>query len=148
MEEKFKIFIDRLKNGSIENIEFNDVFSNEIGLIDEENLFEISDKITIFGKAYLADKDLIINLNINFKVKIPCKICNEPAEKEIDIKNLYITKQSSEIKAIYDFKEDIKNACFLEIPSFVECKDRCEKRQTINKYLKKENSQNLPFLNL
>jgi len=145
----FKIYIDRLaKKDYAFDVE---VEPSELDIVQEDEL-KFSSLIKINLKAYLADKDLILNCNIDFTIHKPCKICNETSNKAISIKNYYITKEISSIDAIYDVKEEIRNLCFLEIPVFVECMDKCEERKNLKKYFKENESEkennNYPFSDL
>lgn len=145
METKLKIFVDRLKKTDEkikEKISFQD-----LNLEDEKDLKFVK-PILIDGKAYISNEDLIINLNIKFYISMPCSVCNEFVEKELLIKNLYITQKLTDISSSYEYKSEIRNACFLEIPSFVECMGNCQERQNIKNYFKKETDKNFPFSNL
>ncbi|MFA6118525.1 MAG: hypothetical protein WCT85_03525 [Parachlamydiales bacterium] len=144
MSGRTEINIEFLKNNSMsinEKIE-----AEALELINEKDLI-FTKPILIEGKAYLTEDTLIINLDIKFYVSLPCSFCNELFEKEIIIKNFYITEKLSNIDNSYDFKQEVRNACFLEIPSYVECKDKCSKRQSLNNFLNQKN-QNFPFANL
>ena len=145
METKLKIFVDRLKNRDEkikEKISFQDLD------IEMEEELQFVKPILIDGKAYIGNEDLIINLNIEFSISMPCSICNKFVEKDVLIKNLYIIEKLDDIPAIYEYKREIKNACFLEIPSFVECLGNCQERQNMKNYFKKETDKNFPFSNI
>lgn len=145
MENKLKIFIDRLKKA--DEIIKEKILFQDLDIKDEKDLQFIK-PIIIDGKAYISNEDLIINLNIKFNISMPCSICNEFIEKKLQVKNLYITVKLSDISSFYKYKNEIRNACFLEIPSFVECMDNCLVRQNIKNYLKNETDKNFPFSNL
>jgi len=122
------------------------VFAKELEIFDEKELF-FSKPFEIMGKAYIVDDDLIVNLDIKCSFSMPCLICNEYVEKEIIIKNLYISEKLSNINEKYNYKDEVRNATFLEIPSFIECLDNCPKRDNFKKKLKQKN-ENFPFANL
>jgi len=145
MNSKFKIFVDRLKKV---DEEIKEKVSFQALDIENEKELKFTKHILIDGKAYISNEDLIINLNIKFYITMPCSICNKFTEKELLIKNLYITEMLSDISTCYEYKDDIRNACFLEIPSFVECMGNCQERQNTKKKLKKESDKNFPFSNL
>ena len=143
MENNLKIFLDQLQNDKSYVFEGEITQENFLAEAEDELIFEKPFKIKL--KAYLVDKLLILNADVKFYFKIPCAICNEFVEKEIYLKNIYITKDVKEISLAYDAKIDLKNACFIEIPSFVECLDNCPSRKDIKKYLKKNDNKHYPF---
>ncbi len=146
MDVDFKIYIDRVKNKE-EKISLK-CSSKDLEILNEKDL-KIQKPIEISGKAYLANDKLILNLSIKYFISIPCSICNEFTEKMIKIKNFYHMTGLEETNAIYDYKKDLRNVILLEIPSYVECNEKCSKRNDISKYLKKDNVTNYyPFSKL
>lgn len=146
MENNLHIFIDRLKNEKEEKI--ISLLSIEDLDIKNENEIFFKSPIELKAKVYLANEELIINLNLKFRIKMPCKICNEFTEQEIKVKNLYITESLENIKTFFDLKNEIKNVCFLQIPTYVECLNSCPKRHGIKNYFKKQKKENFPFSDL
>ncbi|NGX34793.1 MAG: hypothetical protein K1060chlam1_01149 [Candidatus Anoxychlamydiales bacterium] len=146
MENNLHIFIDRLKDEKEEKI-IDSLEIEKLDIKDEKELI-FTKPIDLEAKAYRANEELVINLNLKFTIKMPCKICNELVEKEIIVKNLYIIEKIENIKTFYDLKKEIKNVCFLQSPSFVECLDNCPKRQNIKNYFKKTKAENYPFSDL
>ena len=145
MKNKFTIQLSLLRNDQI--IKINEkVLFEEFELQKEKELI-FDSPIEVKGDIYTANESLVMHFFIKFSIKLPCTICNEPTAKQILIDNLYITKDLNEIDEIYDFTSEIKNACFLEIPSYVECNDNCSKRQDLKKYLKTK-KDTYPFSNL
>jgi hypothetical protein len=145
MQSKFQISLNHLKDNQVKKFKENFLF-NELDIEEEKDLKFVK-PIFIEGKTYIANENLILILNIKFFISMPCSICNDFVEKEIIIKNLHIIKNLSKIPSIYDFKDEIRNACFLEIPTYVECKEKCPERKNIKKYLNKS-TKNFPFSNL
>ena len=143
MHSKFKIFLGRLQNGAVHKIEETATFK-EIGIEEEKDLY-FSRPMSFNGRAYLAEDSLIVKMDIKFFISRPCKICSNLAEKELEIKNLYIIQDIKKIALAYNFRDELKNACFLEMPSFVECLDNCPKRDRMKKYLPKKDNDNFPF---
>ncbi|NGX56573.1 MAG: hypothetical protein K1060chlam5_00816 [Candidatus Anoxychlamydiales bacterium] len=143
----FKIYLAGLKNNQTEKID-SLIDPNLLNLSNEKELvFEKPFKIT--GKVYLTQESLIMNFDINFTVSIPCSICNNFTNKTINIKSFYITEDLKNISLAYDYLKEIRNVCVLEIPSFVECSDKCKKREELNKYLRKdEGDKHYPFTSL
>jgi len=140
MSKSLQIYIDNLKQDKIIK---EKISSKDLDIEEEKELIFKKD-ILIEGKAFLLNKNIIINLNIEFFISMPCSICNRFIEKKILIKNLYIIEKIANIKYYYDLKDEIRNACFLEIPSYAECNNSCPERQYIKKYLSKKN-KNYPF---
>ncbi|MBM3207620.1 MAG: DUF177 domain-containing protein [Chlamydiae bacterium] len=131
---ELKIFIDRLKEGSIEK--FSHEISPAVLSIEEENL-SFPTPIKLQGEAYLAADHLIIKIQIHAKAKIPCSICNEPTEVDINIPNFYHTEPVEDISgSIFDYTEIVREDILLEIPQFCECNGKCPERETVKKYLK------------
>jgi hypothetical protein len=147
MQDQLHILIDSLKNQKEEMISSKILFE-ELDLENENELIFFN-PILVNGRAYLASENLIINLNIKFSISMPCIICANLTKQELEIKNLYITEELKNIKTYFDMKEEIRNAALVQIPSFVECMRSCPERQSIKKYLKKEeDKKNFPFSNL
>ena len=142
---KFQISLDLLKNDKI--YKFEEIITCEDLDITTEKELMFTKPLSISGKAYLADDTLIMTLNVIYYISLPCSICNEFFEKKFVIKNLTITESVSNINSVYDFKDEIRNACFLEIPSYVQCNDKCPKLENIKKYLN-TTKENYPFSNL
>ncbi|NGX62784.1 MAG: hypothetical protein KR126chlam6_00184 [Candidatus Anoxychlamydiales bacterium] len=146
MQNKLHILIHRLKDQKDEKI-VDKILFEELDIENEKELIFL-DPIQIDGKAYLASETLIINLNITFTISMPCIICEKFIKQEIEIKNLYITEELTNIKTYFDMKDEIRNATLVQIPSFVECMKSCPERQNAKKYFKKEAKRNFPFSNL
>ena len=146
MENNLHIFIDRLKDNKEEKI-LDTLASEDLDIKNEKELI-FKSPIELEAKAYKASEELIINVNLKFRVSIPCKICNKLIEKDINVKNLYIIESLENIKIFYDLKDEIKNLCFLQIPSYVECLDSCPSRENIKNYFKEQKKENFPFSDL
>jgi hypothetical protein len=147
--DNLNLYIDKLKNNKIEEISC--LIDPKLFNLPNEKDLKFPSPIKITGKAYLSSESLILNLNINFEVSMPCSICNSFTNKTINIKNYYITKELKKVHSYYNYLEEIRNISALEIPSFVECLDNCKKREDLKNYLKKENeniNKHFPFSNL
>lgn len=152
MDESFKIYADRLKDGHRETIveqlppDFLDV--QETGLA-------FPAPIKIEGEAYLADSSLIIHLEITTEAIMPCAICNQATLVKIHISNFYHAQETSEIKGgVFDLKETLRETILLELPTVVECQNgNCPERKEMMKYCSKNEKQQSqddhhPFANL
>ena len=137
--DDLEIYIDRLKNNKEEPIYKN--IHGDLLEINEQEL-KLVDEIKIKGKAYIASDFLIINFfTVQGRILMPCSICNELKSIDIKINNFYHSEPLDKIKNNkFNFKDVLKEAIFLEIPSFLECNNNCEKRKDLNKYINKNNN--------
>jgi len=137
--EKFKIYIDRLKNGHVEK--FKETVGPEFLEINEKELCFPQD-IQVTGEAYLADDHLVAHFSIKTSATLPCSICNEPVHIPIDIQNAYSTVPLEEVRsAIYDLSNEIREATLLQAPLFAECNNgKCPERDQIKKFLHEDSN--------
>ena len=136
MNTHLKIYIDRLVNGKIENI---DEELSPLLLETNDNFFRFEEPIKVSGSAYLAEEFLVLNLNISTSYKAPCKICLEDLDKVFEKEGLYFTEELSAIPSkVYDVSMQIRDTLFLEIPDFHECEGGCSMREELKKYLKEK----------
>lgn len=151
MDQKFKIYIDRLKNGHTEKIqeELDPAF---LGIIEEELSFPTSVKVS--GDAYLTDDHLILHLKAQTEAKIPCAICNDFFFYPIDIDFYHTTPLEEIINPIFDYGEALRDSILLQVPAYAEChQGSCPERNSLNKFLKtkvatEETQVNFPFSDL
>lgn len=141
-----KVYIDRLKNEEVEQIE-EKIEPDFLELAEEE--FSFASPIVVNGQAYLTKDHLIVDLNIKAAAYLPCSMCNEKVEYSVEIDHFTHTMELSEIKgSIYDFSLEIRHALLLKIPQFIECNEgRCPQRKELSIYLKKS-SETHPFSSL
>jgi uncharacterized metal-binding protein YceD (DUF177 family) len=148
MNDKCKIYIDRLTQGNVEQIE--ESLSPEFLDVEEADL-SFQKNVFIRGEAYLTGEHLVLKLKIEAKALIPCAICNEMVETPINIEKFYHTKELRAIPShVYDFTKELREAILLEVPSFVECRGNCPERAKLKKYFYKERreKENNPFSEL
>lgn len=139
MEDEFKIYVEQLRTGQIETID--EKFTPDFLEVHEKDL-DYKEPVIVKGKAYLADSELVINLDISTKATVPCTICTEPVKVDVNIRQFYHAVPLSEIKSgIYNFKEILREAVILDTPEFAECGGKCPRRKEVKKYLKRENPQ-------
>lgn len=139
MDDAFKIYVEQLRDGHVENLEetlpstFLDVHESELVFLDP---------VKFKGQAYLADNDLVLHFDVHVSLKMPCAICNRPVENEIDISGAYHSVPLEEVKTgIYNFSEMLREVILLDIPQFTECNGgNCSERKEIAKYLKEPSS--------
>lgn len=137
MDDRFKIYIEQLRDGHIEAI--SESFSPDFLEVQEKDL-RFPNPIEVKGEAYLAEDNLVLHLTIATTAIIPCSICNEPVSVKIDIDGLYYAIPVEEIRAgIFNFREILRESVILEAPALSECNDgHCPQRKEIEKYLKKD----------
>lgn len=136
MEDAFKIFVEQLREGHVEKID--EEFSPDFLDIHEENLV-FGEPVIVKGKAYLAEENLILHLEIDTYAKLPCTICNESVSLPISLHNFYHSEPLKEIKgAVFNMKTILREGILLETPKFAECHEgNCPKRKELEKYFKK-----------
>jgi uncharacterized metal-binding protein YceD (DUF177 family) len=134
MEDLFIIYINPLKKGKVETLDQK--FSPDFLDVREKNL-EFNFDVYIKGEVYVADQDLILHLDIKTKGTIPCSICNDPVNVDVELRGFYYVEPLANIKSgVFDMRESIRQAILLETPSFVECHQGiCPQRKNIEKYL-------------
>lgn len=134
------IYIDRLRDGHVEQIE-SEIAPNFISVSDEDVSFP--ERVRVKGRAYLAEDQLILHLSIQTQVLCRCVICNEKALKRISLQDVYHTEELSQIKgAVFSTAKVLREMILLEVPAFFECHSgECPSRELVNSYLKKENSK-------
>lgn len=137
MIEQFKIFIDRLKDGSEQKIEGS--FSPELLEVDEKEL-QFHHPVVVDAVCYTAEEDLIIQITASTLATMPCAICNEWTTIEISASNYYVTEPLEEIKgAVYDFGLALREALLTQVPHVGECNQgHCPDRKLIEPFLRKE----------
>lgn len=135
MDELFKIYLESLRGGKTEKIQFRTT-PNFLDVSEEDLKFNRDVHVT--GEAYIADDVLILHLNATAHAVIPCSICNAPVEMTVNVHDFYHAEPLEELKSGYfNFQEIIREAIVLETPPFAECREgNCPRRQEFGKYLK------------
>ncbi|MGM0439514.1 MAG: YceD family protein [Chlamydiota bacterium] len=144
MDDTFIIYVDRLKGGQVEKIaeKCPPAF---IDLQDDELFFPAD--VVVKGQAYLAEQQLVIDIKAATTVRLPCRMCNEPVELDLEVGGIYIVQDLAHIgSGKYDFSQDLREALLLEVPSFVECHEGfCPRRQENEKYIRTEEGQSSEY---
>lgn len=140
MDEEFKIYIHRLYEGREETIK--ETFSPSFMEIQEREL-QFTKPITLTGSAYLADQTLILVWNVHTFALIPCAICNQMVEQEIDIKNFNAQIEIETIAGgVFNFKELLRECVLLELPFVLECHNgHCPERKNLVHFLDKKDKE-------
>ncbi len=148
MNDDFKIYIDRLKDGEVQKIE--GLFKPELLEVDEEEL-QFQNDVLVKAEAYTTEEDLIVRVTSSTIATIPCAICNEPTNTTISCTDFYVTEPFSEIKgAVYNFALALREGLLTEVPVTTECNEgpgTCPMRKTYEQYFKSEEEDEIesPF---
>jgi len=145
MDDRFKIFIERLREDGPERL--NESFPPSFMEIEEAEL-AFESPIQMEGQALVADDALVIMATLSTTVKVPCVICNELCEVGLEIPSFEHTESVDEVKSgVYNMAPVLREALLLELPSRAECGGSCPEREKMKKYLSKREN-NFPFQNL
>jgi uncharacterized metal-binding protein YceD (DUF177 family) len=134
MSNKFKIYIDRLQNGSEQIIDdsFDPAFMN----VEEKDLM-FKDPVKVKAKAYLAGSHLVIDFHFSTLAFMQCSICNDFTKIEVSNKVLQTFDLNNDFKEkVFDFSEILRDVILIETPKFAECNNNCPQREELKKYLK------------
>lgn len=140
MNERLKIFVDQLRDGHIEKI--NETVAPDFFDVDAKEL-SFPEAIQVHGEAYLAEDMLVLHLDMETSLLIPCKICNESTKVKVAVKGMYHAEPLEEIKgSVFDYQELLRETILLEAPTLVEChQGNCPQRKMMKKYLKEESQK-------
>lgn len=133
---RFNIFVDQLKNGHVEKIE--EKFSPDFLDINEKELF-FKDPVFVRGKAYIAEANLVLHLEVITSAYMPCSICNEEVKVLIKLPYFYHSEPLENIKSgVFSMVETLRETILIETPSFAECNEgNCVVRKEQEKFYKK-----------
>lgn len=141
-KDQFKIYVDQLKNGHVEQIkeDFDPSFLD----VNEPDL-KFKGPVHVEGEAYVAGQELILHFAIHALSIVPCKVCNKSLEIEISLPNYYEAIPLSDVPhGIFSMQETLRQAILLDSTTFAECEGNCPHRQDIAPFLKKTSSAS-PF---
>ena len=143
MDDAFKIFVDRLKENQSESLE--ESFSPGFMEIQEKEL-AFEKPIELEGKAFVSGDSLMILASVRTKALLPCAICNQPVEVDIEITDFAHTEKVEDIKSgVFNYRSVLREALLLELPHTAECANRCPKREELSKYFSKDQNKSYPF---
>jgi uncharacterized metal-binding protein YceD (DUF177 family) len=138
VDETFKIYIHRLKDGRTEKID--EILTPEfMEMNDPELAFKVP--IEIHGGTNLAEDVLVITLHVETEATMPCAVCNQDVQVKISIPHLCHTVELTEIKgAVFDYQEMLREEILLQLPFTAECNQGdCPERSSMAKYFTKKN---------
>ncbi len=140
MSDELVIYIDRLTEGKIEQIDC--LISPEFMEIEEPDL-RFMDPVKIKGSFYTTPDHLIGHLQVSTYLQMPCAICDETFAVPIAIEDYYITEPLENIPSgLYYPQEGIREAILIETPSFYECNDgHCPDRMAYAPFMKQKGKE-------
>jgi uncharacterized metal-binding protein YceD (DUF177 family) len=139
MEEQFKVYVERLRHGKMEEFDFS-IAPDFLEIKEEELVFK--DPVSVNGEAYLAENELVINVHVKTNFWMNCQICNEPTQNEIEADVYNVLPPEEFTTGIYDMAPLIREELLLMLPQFVECHDgQCPSRKDFAPFLKKEEEE-------
>ncbi len=123
MQESFKVWVDRLKEGQVQKIEGS--FDSSFLDINETDL-KFPKEVVVQGEAYLADQHLVLRFSASTQAALPCAVCNKILNVAFCIKNVYHTEALEDLRgALFDSSEPLREALLIEAPRYVECNEGC-----------------------
>ncbi len=136
MEDRFKIFVERLREGRTEQI--SEIFSPDFLEVRDEAL-SFPDNVYVKGEAYLVENNLILHLDIKTSAQLPCTICNESVIVPIEVRRFTHVEPIANIKgSVFNYKNVLREIIILESPAFAECEGNCPQRKEVSKYFLKD----------
>ncbi|MDF2578162.1 MAG: hypothetical protein K0S74_1646 [Chlamydiales bacterium] len=154
IDPDFLIYTDRLANEGALKFDFT-TSPSFIQMEERELCFR--NPVAIYGSAYLAGEELIIQLTARTEAIIPCNICNQEVTTPIILKDFYHVVPIAEIpEKCFDFSSIVREEILLQAPFFAECNNgNCSLRKELSQYLtssiskdKTSGPTHQPFANL
>jgi uncharacterized metal-binding protein YceD (DUF177 family) len=138
VDDRFKIYIHRLKEGLVETI--SETFDPSFMQVDEADL-AFESPVIVKGQAGVSNNNFFITLSMETVATLRCIICNEPTKVAIRVKNVTHTQNMDELRSgLFMMTHLIRESVLLEIPLRAECgPDQCPERKQMTMYFSKEN---------
>ncbi len=135
IDPALKIYVEQLRGGKTQHLS-ESISPEFLGVQEAELAFH--SPVVIEGEAYLAQDDLVIQVDVQTAAQIPCRVCNELFSYEISIQKLMHIEPITDLKRGYfDISEVLREAILLEIPVIAECHNgHCPARKDMEGYLK------------
>ncbi|NGX61119.1 MAG: hypothetical protein K940chlam9_00600 [Chlamydiae bacterium] len=133
MEDAFKIYVLRLREGEQEKIE--ESLDPAFLEIEEEELF-FETPVVVRGTAEISGEFLLVRFSAATEAKMPCSICNQEAVVSLRVKDFTQLVSLEEIRSgVYAIKDVLREAILLELPSTIECHEgSCPERENLAQY--------------
>jgi uncharacterized metal-binding protein YceD (DUF177 family) len=152
VDDQFKIFVQHLREGKTEQINFE--AEPQFLEVNEPEL-RFCKPVSVKGVAYVAGDELILRLSAETEAEIPCSVCNAPVIVPISRKGFYHGVPLDEIKnSVFDYREAVRENLIIDAPRFIECNGGvCPEREVLKKYFKEpgleeEEERQSPFKDL
>lgn len=132
-----QIYLDRLKDGK-EYTHEGEILPGNCGIVDEKGEYTFSFPLLFKTRAYITDDVLILEISLETKATLFCKICTEPVEMALFVEKSCKTVPVSACRdRKYDYQADIREEVLLAIPHFIECSGgECPSRPTFKTFLR------------
>ena len=139
MDDRFKIYIDRLRDDQPESWEGE--FSPEFMETEEQEL-HFRKPVQVKGQAQVTDGELLVTMRLCAKAEIPCSICNEKTEVAIAPETIVHMLPISEVKgAVFNWAPVAREAILLEVPGYAECGGNCPRRPEMERHMKRNDGE-------
>jgi uncharacterized metal-binding protein YceD (DUF177 family) len=147
MSHAYLIQLDLLRTGVTQN--FTMSLSPEFLELQEEEV-RMEHPVGVKGEAYLAKERLVLRLDAQTMVTLPCAVCNRMILVPLVTKGVYHTiSLADHEEAFFDLRPIVREELLIEIPKTAECGGTCSERETIAPYLKKTDIKHyFPFSDL
>lgn len=142
-DDRFKIFIEQLRDGHVEKID--ESFESSFLGVEEPDL-RFKGNVAVKGEAYIAGDELVLHLAIQANSVVPCKVCNAPVDVQLDLPNVYEVVPLEEVPhGVFSMREILRQVILLDRVEFAECNEgNCPHRPEITPYMHKPSSAS-PF---
>ena len=145
MDDRFKIFVERLKTSGPERIQ--ERLPPAFVEIEEEGLL-FEQPIEVNGEALVAGALFILSASLTTVVKMPCAICNTLCDVPLHVERVEHVENVDAVRSgVYNVAPLFREALLLELPARAECEGSCPARAEMQSYLSK-GRENFPFQNL
>ncbi len=136
-DDRFKIYIHRLREGEIETI--SESFEPTFMEVEEQEL-NFCSPIEVKGEAFVSSENFVLRLCVRTKATIACAICNEGVDVPLEVPSIVHTQKINELKSgVFQMEDFLREAILLGLPSRAECNvGSCPQREEIKKYFSKE----------
>lgn len=135
IDPALKIYVEQLRGGKEQDL--SEALSPDFLRVSEPEL-SFEHPVMIEGRAYLAEHDLIVQLEITTKARIPCRVCNEFFDYDIEVEGLVHVEPLTGLKrGFFDMSEILRESILLEVPPIAECHGgHCPARKELEKRLR------------
>ncbi len=135
VDPSLKIYVEQLRGGKTQSLQ--ESIAPSFLAIDEPELSFV-DPVVIEGEAYLAHEELVVQVKVSTKARIPCRVCNELFKYDIVVPKLVHVQPIEGFKRGYfDISEMLREAILLEVPPIAECHGgHCPSRGELEGYLR------------